>query len=215
MFCRRIIRDSDGAVLVEVTVMMTIIFVFILGSIDFLLLFYQWNMAAKAAEIGARIAAVSDPVAAGLNQTASSGSLGGSLPSFTVSCTSSIADGSAGTCTCSGTCTNVGSYTPAPMQAVVFGRGSASCTDGNSTYNVGMCDIFTRIDATNVRITYTQTGLGFAGRPGGVVPTITVELRNMPFQYFFLGGLLGFANINIPTVRTTITGEDLCSSNAC
>ena len=28
---------------------------------------YQWNAAAKAVEIGARIAAVSDPVASGLN----------------------------------------------------------------------------------------------------------------------------------------------------
>ena len=34
---------------------------------DFLFLFYQWNVAAKAVEIGARIAAVSDPVATNLD----------------------------------------------------------------------------------------------------------------------------------------------------
>src|SRR6516165_4850614 len=61
-------RDERGAVLVEVTVMMTIMFVFLLGAIEFLFAFYQWNAAAKAVQIGARIAAVSDPVAIGLNR---------------------------------------------------------------------------------------------------------------------------------------------------
>src|SRR5437764_15035207 len=65
---RTLARDEDGAVLVEVTVMMTIMFVFLLGSIEFLFVFYQWNAAAKAVQIGARVAAVSDPVAEGLNR---------------------------------------------------------------------------------------------------------------------------------------------------
>jgi hypothetical protein len=75
--------------------------------------------------------------------------------------------------------------------------------------------MFDRITPRNVVITYTQTGLGFAGRPGGPVPTITVQLQNIPFQFFFLGGLLGFANINIPPVTTTITGEDICFNDTC
>ena len=69
-------------------------------------------------------------------------------------------------------------------------------------------------------ITYEHTGLGYAGRPGarptagepgGPVPTITVALQNLPFQFFFLGGLMGFGNITIP-VMTTTTGEDLTST---
>jgi uncharacterized membrane protein len=52
-----------------------------------------------------------------------------------------------------------------------------------------------------------------AGRPGGPVPTITVELQGLNFHFFFLGGLMGFGDIVIPSMRTTITGEDL-SSNA-
>ena len=59
-------------------------------------------------------------------------------------------------------------------------------------------------------IEYRQTGLGYAGRPGGPVPTITVRLQGIPFEFHFLGGLLGFANIQIPATTTTITGEDLC-----
>ena len=53
--------------MVEVTIMLSITLVLVLGAIDFLLLFYQWNAAAKAVQIGARLAAVSNPVASGLN----------------------------------------------------------------------------------------------------------------------------------------------------
>jgi TadE-like protein len=208
---KRIIRDTNGAVLVEVTVMMTIMFVFVLGMIDFLFAFYQWNMAAKAAEIGARIAAVSAPVATGLNATASSGPVEGPMPTFTVVC-----DGNTASCSgCSAPVCTGTSYNSSAMNTIIFGRGSASCADGNSYYLIGMCDIFYRIRPENVKITYTSTGMGFPGRPGGVVPTITVELQGLQFEYFFLGGLLSFANISIPPVTTTITGEDLCSLNTC
>ena len=54
--------------MVEVTIMLSIPLVLVFGAIDFLLLFYQWNAAAKAVQIGARLAAVSDPVASGLNR---------------------------------------------------------------------------------------------------------------------------------------------------
>jgi hypothetical protein len=78
-----------------------------------------------------------------------------------------------------------------------------------------MCDIFSKITPANVRIVYTQpaapAGLGFAGRPGGPVPTIKISLQNIPFRFFFLGGLLGFRNIQIPGATTTMTSEDLYS----
>jgi hypothetical protein len=75
-----------------------------------------------------------------------------------------------------------------------------------------MCNIFDRIGVTNVVVVYTQTGLGYVGRPGGPVPTITVALQNLPFQFFFLGALIGLNNVEIPAMTTTITGEDLSSS---
>jgi len=65
---RNLVVDEGGAVLVEVTVVMTIMLVFLLGAIEFLFIFYQHNAAAKAVQVGSRIAAVSDPVARGLNQ---------------------------------------------------------------------------------------------------------------------------------------------------
>ena len=215
MMVRRFAHDTNGAVLVEATLMMTIMFVFVLGSIDFLFAFYQWNAAAKAVQVGARIAAVSDPVATGLNGLSTSvvSALlrpGSAMPSFTVTC-----DGSTATCSCDGACIGVAGYNTRAMDTIVFGRGSMACGDATSSYTAGMCDIFDRITQANVQIIYTQpaapAGLGYVGRPGGPVPTIKISLQHMPFRFFFLGTLLSFRNIQIPEVPTTITGEDLYS----
>ena len=215
MMVLRFTHDNDGGVLVEATIMITVMFVFVLGSIDFLFAFYQWNAATKAVQVGVRIAAVSDPVAKGLNGLSAgvvSASLrpGSAMPSFTVTC-----DGGTAICTCQGACKGVGGYNATAMHTIVFGRGSMACGDAKWFYTAGMCDIFSKITPANVRIAYTQpaapAGLGFAGRPGGPVPTIRISLQNMPFRFFFLGALLGFRIIQIPEVPTTITGEDLYS----
>jgi hypothetical protein len=199
-------------VLVEVTVMMTIMFVFLLGAIEFLFAFYQWNAAAKAVQVGARIAAVSNPVAEGLNSlTFNVGSFdatpGDPMPFFRIIC-----DGGSERCTCSkeGACPAQLRYDANAMRTIVYGRGSTSCSDSTSFYDTGMCDIFARIKPANVVIVYTQTGLGFAARPGGPAPTITVSLKDLPLQTFFLSGLFHF-NPNMPPLTTSVTAEDLSS----
>jgi uncharacterized protein (UPF0333 family) len=206
-----IARDERGAVLVEVTVVMTIMLVFLLGSIEFLLVFYQRNAAAKAVQIGARLAAVSDPVASGLNglSTMVLGPRvpeGSAMPDFVVTC-----DGGTSRCMCSGICPAELSYNAAAMNMLVFGRGSSSCGDAKSFYDTGMCDIFARITPANVVITYAQSGLGFAGRPGGPVPTITISLKDLRLQFFFLRGLAGFDDLQMPPLTTSMTAEDLSS----
>jgi Flp pilus assembly protein TadG len=206
-------HDENGAVLVELSILLPIVITVLFGSIDVLYAFYQWNAAAKAVQVGARIAAVSDPVATGLNNLSNQVVLSGlvtpgqPMPSFQVTC-----DGSSETCTCVGTCADMAPnpFSHAAMNAIVFGRGSASCTDATSYYTSGMCDILPSISPANVRIVYTQTGLGYAGRPGGPVPTITITLQNLQFQFFFLSYLFG-KNIAMPAMTTTITAEDLCS----
>lgn len=201
---QRACRETQGGVLVEATVMLSILLVFMLGSVDFLMAMYQWNAATKAVEIGARIAAVSSPVSSDLSSMTGLGGgtvPGGPMPAFSRVCTG--AEGGS----CSG-----GTYSAAAMNTIVYGRGSATCGDATSVYNAGMCDIFPRILPANVSITYTQSGLGYVARPGGPVPTIIVSVQNLPFQFVFLGGLMGMADIQIPGLTTTITGEDLSSS---
>jgi Flp pilus assembly protein TadG len=225
-FTRSFARNQAGAVLVETTVLIPILLVFLFGAVDFSLAFYEWSLATKAVQVGARIAAVSDPVASGLNSI-STGVLSGTvvagdpMPSFQVTC-----EGATPSCTCTiGTCPGMGTFSWAAMNKIVCGRDNTSstectynlvepkqCRNATSLYFSGMCDIFPRITAANVRVVYTQTGLGFAGRFGGPVPTITVSLQNLPFQFFFLNGLLGFQPINISQATTTTTGEILSSA---
>jgi Flp pilus assembly protein TadG len=196
--------DERGGVLVEATVMLSIIFIFVLGSIDFLMALYQWNAATKAVQLGGRIAAVSSPVSSDLS--AMTGLEGGAapgvdpMPYFIRTCNGATA-------TCSG-----GTFSAAALNTIVLGRPDAACGSTPFVYCSGMQGVFPRVQPANVVITYEHTGLGYAGRPGGPVPTITVSLQNLPFQFFFLGGLMGFGNMTIP-VMTTTTGEDL-NSNA-
>jgi hypothetical protein len=212
MSAKYFLRDQQGSVMVEVTIMLSITLVLVLGAIDFLLLFYQWNAAAKAVQIGARLAAVSDPVASGLNnlsQGVVSASVppGVAMPNFVVTC-----DGRTATCTCNGNaCRRMKGYDSTAMNTIIFGRGSSSCSDAKSADVVGMCDVFPRITPANVKIVYAQTGLGYAGRPGGPMPTITVSLQNLPFQFFFLRGLMGFHDFQIPPSTVSLTAEDLSS----
>jgi len=216
---RRLVRDEHGSVLVEVSVMIPIIFIFVLGLVDFLNAFQQWNASTKAVEVGARLAAVSDPIASGLTGMATAavtGSVGAGdpMPAFRVTC-----DGSTATCTCSsGTCTGMGSYSATAMNTLIYGRGKTACSTTTTYYFAGMCNFMGSITATNVTVVYDQPsgpngGLGYAGRTDGPVPTVTVRLNNnLPFKFFFLGGLMSFADINIPSQSTTITGEALSST---
>jgi Flp pilus assembly protein TadG len=208
-------HDQTAAALAEFAVVFPVVITVIFGSMDLLYAFYQWNAAAKAVEMGARIAAVSDPVAFGLNNLSNQAVLGGlapgaTMPYFQVTC-------GAGSCSCVGFCAGIpaNSFDPAAMNRIVFGRGRTSCAEATSYYVSGMCDLVPSITAANVVVTYTQTGLGYAGRPGGPLPTITVSLQNMYFHFFFLNSLLG-GRVAMPSMSTTITAEALCSGGgAC
>src|SRR5215831_9752463 len=187
MSAKYFLRDQQGSVLVEVTIMLSITLMLVLGALDFLLLFYQWNAAAKAAQIGARLAAVSDPVALGLNGLSHAVvSLwvppGAAMPKFVITC-----DGRTATCTCNGVraCWGVRGYDRAAMNTIVFGRGNSSCSDAKSADQVGMCDIFPRITPANVKIVYTQTGLGYAGRPGAPCQRLHYRSRICLFGSIF------------------------------
>ena len=218
LFIARLARDEDGGPLVEVAIILPILILFLFGGVDFMNALYQWNAAAKAVQIGARIAAVSDPIASGLTSIAdnalSSGVASGSpMPDFTVEC-----DGGASACSCtSGACDGMGGYSADAMGLIVYGRaGNSDCTPPASQYFAGMCNLHPAIAPQYVTVVYKQTGLGYAGRSLGPVPTITVSLNaassktKLPFRFFFLP----FAAIAMPQVTTTITGEALSASAA-
>jgi Flp pilus assembly protein TadG len=201
-FLTRLRKDCEGAAMVEFTIVFLLLLLLIGGIVDFGLAFWEMNMAAKAVERGARIAAVSDPVASGYEDINTvTTSPGDKLPdtfSFAIKCES-------------GGCSGGYGYDSNAMNTIVYGRGNSSCqTSVDNVYDLGMCNLLSKITPANVVVEYAEAPkVGFQGRPCGPVSTITVSLKNVTFGWFFLGGLMSFADAIFPAMRTTITSEDL------
>jgi hypothetical protein len=192
-----LITDTRGTAMIEFSLVIGLLLLLTLGMVDFSFAFAQWNSVSKSAQMLARLAAVSDPVSSDLQTL--TGLEGGALPGDPMPTFERICRGATATCT-------GGTYDAAAMNDLVS--------------RAHMDSMFPQITATNVTIMYTYTGLGFAGRPGaagragGPVPTITVELSGLNFSFFFLNGLLGFGQIPIPPMTTTVTGEDLSTEGS-
>lgn len=204
---RAIRRSEDGATMVEFSLVITLLLIVVLGFIDFALALFEWNEASKAVQVGARLAAVSDPVASnlktlvqGLNNGATPGAASADYGTISCDGADAAAFGSGGGCD------------TAAMDWIVYGNTDNKCGPpypAGARPIVGMCDIFSQIQPNNVVVDYIYSGLGYAGRPGGPVPTIRVHLQGLHFKFLFLGGLLGFGDLTIPPMTATMTGEDL------
>jgi hypothetical protein len=213
VFAKRLKHDrksESGAVLIEMTATIFTFLVLLFGVIEFSYIFYQWNSATRATERGARLAAVSSPVASnltGLTGLEPGNNLPGStMPSFDCTC-----DGNAKACT--GTvpsgataCT----YSEAAMKAILLGRGNNGTSCVRDRNNGGMCQFFASLTQANVVVRYQYTGMGYAGRAAGPVPTITVSLQNVGYEFILLSGLTSLVGVDFPVSATsTVTGEDL------
>jgi TadE-like protein len=186
------------------------------GLLEFGFMLYQWNSAGKAAQLGARLAAVSDPVWCELRQQTGGvwkvndpGTPGGPwTTNYDVNCIGTSA--TAGSCTGTSPAGVAMTFSPTNMQRLVYGRGNGTtCGTLGADGDAGICDVFWRVTPVNVRVNYRNTSLGFAGRPGGAVPTVTLTLTGLTYQFFALNSLLGFSNFTMPDFKVTVTGEDL------
>jgi hypothetical protein len=195
--------EESGAVMVEASIAMTLLLVLTLGFVDFGNAFYQWNAAAKAVQIGARMAAVSPPVAPEAKTAGPTTTPGDPVAAGSYSFVCYGTGSSTGTC-------SAGTFNWPNFNRIYAGDDGVCGPVAGS--RPGMCDFYPWLRPQDVQISYTATGLGYQTRPDGAVPTITVEIRpGLPFQFFFLSGLLGFGNIDIPPMRSTVTGEDLAN----
>ncbi|MBI3438413.1 MAG: pilus assembly protein [Proteobacteria bacterium] len=193
--------NRDGAVMAEFALAGIFMIMLMMSVIELTSALWAWNSEAKAVQIGARLAAVSAPVSSDL--ATMTGLEGGATPGAAMPYFIRVCNGA--TSTCSG-----GSYSAAAMNWIV--RGSDGVC-GSTTGVRGICDLYPRIQPQNIVITYEQTGLGFAGRPGGPVPSITVKVQNLQFSTPVLGIFSGVANLTMPPVQTTVSGEDLRSTS--
>ena len=208
-------RDMQGASLVEGLIAFPVIFFTITSLVEGGLALYQYNQVAKATAVGARLAAVSDPVIAGLTnnrlandpQTDAAGvnyKPGDPFPLNypTVACGAEAA-----------------SACDVARLTRLLGGTDGACDAGAETGILGMCDVAPRIRAENVRVSYIFSGLGYIGRPYNPVVTVRVDVVGVEFDFFLLGaiysaitGKLGLQSLTIPTQSVTITSEDLSTT---
>lgn len=196
---RSLVRDDQGAVAVEFGLVGGTFILILMGILDLGGAYWQWNEATKALQLGVRLASVSDPVSSDL-KTLDGVSLGASpgdpMPYFERKCSGQTTS-----------CTN-GTYDVAAMNTLVYGRGQTSCPAAAQSFPA-MCQIFARVQPRNLVVEYVQTGLGFAGRPGGPVPTITLRLTGLDYNFVVLNGLLGLPPIPMSGLSATATAEDM------
>ena len=190
-------RSEDGATLIEGLIVFPIILLTFATFVEFGVAMVQWNQTVKAMQFGARTLAVSDPlVPMGAFTADYPATEGGPVPVTAVSVSCGVG---AAACNAAG------------MNRLIFGS-DGQCNPTAQNTRLGMCDINQRITAQNIRVTYYRSGLGYVGRPDGPVVSITIETRNLNFDFFFLGALLGLNRITIPAHPVTITSEDLSST---
>jgi Flp pilus assembly protein TadG len=207
-------NSEHGAAMVEMTIVAPILFALTLGFVDFGYALYQWNGATKAVQVGARLASISDPVVPATVLAAAAPTSVPGAPVAAGAYASFVCKYTGSTGACNGTSANF----DANAFSRIF-RGDTAVTNNDAcpaltgTQRPGMCHFFPGLLRTDVVITYAATGLGYQTRLDGPVPTITVNLQNRTFHFFFLSGLMGFANINMPSMLSTVTGEDMKSTS--
>jgi hypothetical protein len=206
----RLIRDCRGASLIEFTLVFPILILVTFGTVDVTYMLFEWNQASKAAYRGARVAIVSNPVASVIRtQTIvnpedmgdlcfdpATGVANGKCPTFTYTC-GSVAGGA-----CPG-------YDGAAFTAIVQ----------------QMQQVFPRLQPAHVQIVYQTSNLGFVGRPDGLPVTVTVSIRCMTHEIYFLGGLAqwilsgpgqgcpaGPIGLPIPAFASSLPSEDLVTN---
>jgi len=194
---RHLRLDRSGASAAEFAMVLPLLLFFLFGIIDGARFLWETNRAEKATQMGARVAVVTDALDNGLINYSYLGDTSGGTALTQGDLIPAAALGelrcdSSG-CTCVNTCPAV-----------------AAPGDFSTRFDrivARMHGVKPDITASNVRVTYRGSGLGYAGDPNGmdISPLVTVELRNLQFRPT-IGLMLG--TINLPTFRTTLTAED-------
>lgn len=194
---RRFTRLESGIALTEGLIVFPLMLLAIIVLIELGYMVTQWNFAAKGMQLAARKLVVSapvvDPVAfnATFNPAAQAGG------------TVTPINGQSMTCT--------GYQCNRDMMDYLVEGGTAPSTwPGLRNYFLTS----PKLTPQDVTVTYTQTGLGYFGRPSGPVVTVRLNVsRATESPLPFLGALLNMSGFTLPPMTVTVTSEDLCSGN--
>ena len=186
----RLALNTSGAGAAEFALVLPLLILLLFGIIDVGRWLWLYNTAEKATQMGARMAVVTNHL---------STSVGASYVNVT----------------CGGTTLTQGDSIPAGCLTNVT-CDSAGCNPGGSVANytanfnqivARMQAFLPQIQASNVTIEYTQSGLGYAGNPIGpdLAPIVTVQLSGIQFRPTIA---LAMTTINMPEFHTSLTFED-------
>ncbi len=169
----------------------------LLGMVDVGRYMWALNRLEKATQMGARMAVVVDMVPQGLANQNYGSTLGQGAKITTAAFGAAQCSKPAGTVAC--TCLTSPCPTLTPVDSTATGP-FALITD--------RMNLIAGVSPSNVTITYSNSGLGYAGDPNGsdVAPIVTVQAAGVPFRpaiFMFLGG-----RIVLPTVSASLTLED-------
>lgn len=181
---KRFNDNESGAVLIEYTLIFTMLMVMTFGLIEFGIAFHQYNAAETATGVGARYVATRGPVVTGISDC-------GVTTSATAGTNCSSVSGS-------------GSWTITCNAGAPSGACQASVLNALVTR---MRQFAPDIQAQNVQVVLRGSGLGYVGR-GSPVPLVTVRLTGMTYDFIAIDDLLGFGAVTMPSFDATLVGED-------
>ena len=184
---KRFMENQSGASAAEFAVVLMLLMVLTFAVMDMGYALWQWNNAEKATQFGARLAAVSTPIAPGL----------ATYECGTTATTAGQPCSQGGNKFTSVTCTNTACTGSFGFSQVEADRLLAR-----------MQRIFPRLQGTNVVVEYQDLQLAFDGR-GSPVGSVTVRLVGLTFDFIILDALIGMNQISMPEFTTTYTTEDL------
>jgi Flp pilus assembly protein TadG len=189
MTLRSLLRDTRAASAAEFALVLPLFLVLLFGIIDAGMYMWTINRAEKAAQMGVRMAVVTNFV---------SSSIGAD---YVGQCSTPLGQGDPIPANCFSTIT-----CSKPNNSVTCSAGTANSAAFDAV--VARMRLFMpQITASNVQIIYSPSGLGYAGDPNGpdLAPLVTVRLSGLTFNPIIT---LTFANVGIPEVRTSLTFED-------
>jgi Flp pilus assembly protein TadG len=192
---RRLVAEEGASSAAEFALVLPLLLTLLFLSIDGGRYLYDSNRIEKATQFGSRFAIVTDPVATDLT---SDEFVGQTVDGVTLTQGDRIPADALSTITCT----------------------STDCGTGH-TYNATaftnivnhMKLIMPEIQPSNVTVTYSGSGLGYAGDPGGmqISPLVTVTVNNLTWQP--ISGFL-FINASYPAIGTTLSAEDSVGSQS-
>lgn len=197
----RLWHDKRG-VAAEFALVLPLLLIFLIGTMEVGLYAWTINRAEKATQIGARWAAVTDPLA---NEIASASYVNTNIGGTLITQGDRIPQAAFGQLTCTNTsCT----CTVSPCPGTTFNGAAFNALAGR------MRDIFPAINDANIQVEYSGSGLGFAGDPNGpdIAPIVTVRLVNM--QFTPITPILFGTQLDLPDFAYSMTAEDAAGTTS-